>query len=143
MKTSLKQMIALTVLLVGTVAVLTGCVKIVVCNWPGHHHEDALIGSVDKGPEPVDSETNVVVIDPTGSSGTLTVPITSFGSGDTSGSFPSSQGWQKKYVTFYFLGPNVNPLPYPNTYPNPDNVNSVTISTCLLTNGPTLDTGIL
>src|SRR5262245_12661400 len=66
------------------------------------------------------------------SEGTLGIPITSFSSGDNGQTcFPSSQGWNKYYVTFYFLGPNVNPAPNPNNYPNPENVNSITVDTLL------------
>jgi hypothetical protein len=80
---------------------------------------------------------------PSPSSGTLGVPVTSFTSGTSAGCFPSSQGWNKYYVTFYLLGPNVSSLPNPNNYPNPDNLNSVTIDTEDPSNGTTLDTGII
>ena len=89
-----------------------------------------------------------LVMQPTGgpspSDGTLGVPITSFSSGNNGQScFPSTQGWNEYYVTFYFLGPNVSPPPNPNNYPNPENVNSVTIETALSENGTNLDTGIV
>ena len=83
-------------------------------------------------------------MNPSPSFGTLVMPVTSFTSGTSStGCFPSSQGWNKYYVTFYFLGPNVSPLPIPNNYPNPDNLSSVTIDTENPTNGTALDTGII
>jgi hypothetical protein len=80
---------------------------------------------------------------PSPSYGTLAVPVTSFTSGSSTGCFPSSQGWNKYYVSFYFLGPNVSPLPINNNYPNPDNLSSVTIDTEDASNGTALDTGIL
>jgi hypothetical protein len=80
---------------------------------------------------------------PSPSYGTLAVPVTSFTSASSTGCFPSSQGWNKYYVSFYFLGPNVSPLPIPNNYPNPDNLSSVTIDTEDPSNGTALDTGIL
>ncbi len=81
---------------------------------------------------------------PTGTSGTLGVPITQFSSGDNGQScFPYTQGWKMYYVTFYFLGPNVSPLPNPNNYPNPDQVASVTVHTKDDANGTTLDTGVV
>jgi len=82
--------------------------------------------------------------DPTPSAGTLTIPVSSFTSGNgQQNCFPYANGWNRYYVTFYFLGPNVSPLPDPNNYPNPDNVNSVTVHTCDPLNGSTLDTGIV
>jgi len=81
---------------------------------------------------------------PSPSEGTLGVPITSFSAGNNGQTcFPTDQGWNKYYVTFYFLGPNVSPPPNPNNYPNPENVNSVTVDTLLSENGSTLDTGIV
>lgn len=81
---------------------------------------------------------------PSPSDGTLTIPIGSFSPGDNGQAcFPGSQGWNKYYVTFYFLGPNVSPPPNPNNYPNPENRNSVTVETALTENGTSLDTGIV
>jgi len=37
------------------------------------------------------------------------------------------QGYDKYIIAFYFLGPNVNPPPNPNRYPNPYNSSSVTV----------------
>ena len=82
--------------------------------------------------------------DPTGTSGTLGIPVTSATSGNgQQNCFPFAQGWNRFYVTFYFLGPDVNPLPTPNSYPNPDNLNSFTIDTRDAANGTTLNTGIV
>jgi hypothetical protein len=91
---------------------------------------------------PEASEPKLIPLD--SNSGTLTVPITQFSSGDNGQScFPAAQGWNRYTVLFYFLGPNVNPLPNPNTYPNPNNLNSVTLDTLDTANGTNLDTGIV
>src|SRR6266404_4707427 len=84
-----------------------------------------------------------IIINPDSNGGTLNALIGSFTNANTDGCFPTSAGWDSHYfVTFYFLGPNVSPLPSPNNYPNPDNTNCVTIDTEATQNGTTLDTGI-
>ena len=81
---------------------------------------------------------------PTGNSGTLTIPVNSFSSGNNGQAcFPSGANWDRYYVTFYLLGPNVNPPPNPNNYPNSGNLSNVTISTIDPANGTMLDTGIV
>ena len=144
MNTNRKKLITRLTLLV-TLVTLAGCINIVIKQPSVAPHEQPSVA-----PQAAVEETAkidpyaTVIIDTTGSSGTLNVPITQFQAGDGgAGCFPTSAGWTKYYVTFYFLGPNVNPLPNPNNYPNPDNLNSVTIDTEAVENGSSLDTGII
>jgi hypothetical protein len=125
-----------------TATVLVGC-KCIETHKSKKHEAYYLPFPWDPCQTPPD-ERDKIIIRPDATTGTLNVPVTSFSSGSSDANcFPTTQGWNKYYVTFYLLGPNVSPLPSPNNYPNPNNLNSVTLDTMAPGNGATLDTGLL
>jgi len=124
--------------LIAAAAGLTGC------KTTSKHHDVCYLPFPWDPCETPPDEKGRIIIRPDGNMGTLNAPVTAFSSGSSDGNcFPTTQGWNKYYVTFYFLGPNVSPLPNPNNYPNPDNTNSITIDTMAAENGSSLDTGLL
>jgi len=130
--------------LAGVVAALSGCQSM--------RPEGRKTGITDNDVYPydngkIDPYVELVLNPPGGpspSDGTLGIPVGLFLNGNNGQScFPTSAGWDRYYVTFYFLGPNVSPPPNPNNYPNPENLASVTVDTLLTANGANLDTGIV
>ncbi len=79
----------------------------------------------------------------TGNSGTLNILPSSFSNGNNGvACFPTTNGWDRYFTTFYFLGPNAVP-PDPNKYPNDGKYHIVTLSTDVTTNGPNLVAGVV
>lgn len=85
----------------------------------------------------------VFKINAAGNSGSLIVPVSSFYNGNGGQAcFPTAQGWDRYYpLPRYFLGPGVTPDSM--SYTNINQLSSVTVTTCVETNGTTLETGIV
>ncbi len=85
----------------------------------------------------------VAAMDPSGTSGSPAVLLGSFSLGNNGqASFPTADGWDRYYTTFYFLGPNTAP-PIPNNYPNTYNQPVLEIRTDHPDNGTGLVAGVV